>query len=374
MTASDLQWYSDLKAQGSDYGIPVDDIAKFAKIVDGIKQNGYDLDKVLNEFSNLKQNSLQQNVPALEVKLANLNHACNMAEIKANFYNETISKYSMLETIGFGLKELTLLSNIIDEIAEANNILPETGRLKFFTDIEEQYDKKLGFESKLQSLQTEINKANLDLTRSRIELSRLPLVGSALAKLIQSGLREQDIIDVASIFEKYFTGIDRQSLISELDKYGGLKAAIQKLSEESSKLNNEISTLKKEKQDLHMHNQKMVSGLVYLNKQMFMLQGYIDSLRNEIMGLALISTVITHLFLRLQIEDLQRTTFYYNNIQGFLPLIRASNGDSTVPTHEIKLAVIKALEILIDKVTPNSKLNETLFNTKLALMHEGENN
>ena len=45
-------------------------------------------------------------------------------------------------------------------------------------------------------------------------------MGPALAKLIQIGLREQDIINVASIFETYFTGIDRQSLISELDKYG----------------------------------------------------------------------------------------------------------------------------------------------------------
>ena len=134
MTASDIQWYSDLKAELEKYGIPVDDISKFAKIVDGIKQYGYDLDKVLNEFSNLellalKRKDLQQNVQALEVKLANLNHACNMAEIKANFYNETISKYSMLETIGFGLKELTLLSNIVNEIIDANNILPETGRL-----------------------------------------------------------------------------------------------------------------------------------------------------------------------------------------------------------------------------------------------------
>ena len=118
----------------------------------------------------------------------------------------------------------------------------------------------------------------------------------------------------------------------------------------------------------------MVSGLVYLSHKISFLQGYIDSLRNEIAAQALISAVITHFFLKSQIEDLQRTTFYYNNIQGFLPLIRASNGDSTVPTHEIKLAVIKALELLIDKVTPNSKLNETLFNTKLALMHEGENN
>ena len=59
------------------------------------------------------------------------------------------------------------------------------------------------------------------MTRRRIELSTLQLVGPALAKLIQSGLREQDIINVTSIFETYFTGIDRQSFISELDKYGG---------------------------------------------------------------------------------------------------------------------------------------------------------
>jgi hypothetical protein len=139
-------------------------------------------------------------------------------------------------------------------------------------------------------------------------------------------------------------------------------------------LNNKITSLKEEKQEIEVYNQNMVSGLVYLSHKISFLQGSIDSLRNEIVVQVLISTVITHFFLRLQIEDLQRTTFYYNNIQGFLPLIRASNGDSAVPTHEIKLAVIKALEILINKVTPNSKLNETLSNTKLVLMHEGENN
>ena len=55
------------------------------------------------------------------------------------------------------------------------------------------------------------------LTRSRIELSIVQLVGPALANLIQSGIKEQDIINLASIFERYSTGIDRQSLISELD-------------------------------------------------------------------------------------------------------------------------------------------------------------
>ena len=35
------------------------------------------------------------------------------------------------------------------------------------------------------------------MTRSRIELSMVQLVGPALAKLIQSGIKEQDIINLA---------------------------------------------------------------------------------------------------------------------------------------------------------------------------------
>lgn len=37
MTASDLQWYSDLKTELGGYGIPVDDISKLRKTVNGIR-------------------------------------------------------------------------------------------------------------------------------------------------------------------------------------------------------------------------------------------------------------------------------------------------------------------------------------------------
>jgi hypothetical protein len=118
-------------------------------------------------------------------------------------------------------------------------------------------------------LKSEVNKVNQELTRSRIELSRLQLVGPALSKLIQSGLKEQDIINVASIFVKYFfVGADRpqsslSSLISELDKYGGFRAALEKLSEEKDKLNNEITSLKKAKQDLETDIQKISSAYIW---------------------------------------------------------------------------------------------------------------
>jgi len=240
------------------------------------------------------------------------------------------------------------------------------------------YDKKFGFELKLEKLQAEANKINQELTRSRIELSTVRLVGPALSKLIQSGLKEQDIINVASIFETYFIGIDRQSssssssLISELDKYGGLKSAIQKLTEERNQLDKAITSLKNEKQNLETYDQKMSSDLVYLNHKAFFLQGYIDALRNEIIGLSLTAAVIMH-FLKLPMEDFQRLKFYFcynNNIHSdFLPLIRAHNGEANIPIQQIMAGVIKAIETLLDKVrsddnNDNSKLIETLTNTR----------
>ena len=147
MTASDLQWYSDLKAELGGYGIQVDDISRLAKAVRGIREQDYDVNRVVTEFSNLevlavKKNNLQRYVWTLEARLAILNQQCSESELKLNFHNEAISKYTQLESIGFGLKELTLLWNIVNEIAEANDIPLERVTSKFVTDIEEQYDRK----------------------------------------------------------------------------------------------------------------------------------------------------------------------------------------------------------------------------------------
>ena len=228
------------------------------------------------------------------------------------------------------------------------------------------YDKKLGFELKLEKLQAEVNKINQELTRSRIELSTLSLVGPALSKLIQSGLKEQDIINVASIFETYFIGIDRQSSSS---------------SSLRNQLDKAITSLKNEKQNLEIYNQKTSSDLVYLNHKAFFLQGYIDALRNEIIGLSLTAAIIMHL-LKLPMEDFQRLKFYFcynNNIHSdFLPLIRAHNGEANIPIQQIMAGVIKAIETLLDKVrsddnNDNSKLIETLTNTRAMLIHNNNN-
>jgi len=75
---------------------------------------------------------------------------------------------------------------------------------KFYKDVEEQYNNKLGFESTVQNLQLEINKLSE-------QNNRLPLVGPLLVRLVQSGVNEQDIINVAYIFHTH-TGTKSNSI------------------------------------------------------------------------------------------------------------------------------------------------------------------
>jgi hypothetical protein len=51
ITSFRLKWYTDLSEQLRKYGIPVHDISKLAKLVDNISQYDYDVEKVINEFS-----------------------------------------------------------------------------------------------------------------------------------------------------------------------------------------------------------------------------------------------------------------------------------------------------------------------------------
>ena len=285
ITDSKLKWYSDLKEELLKYGIPVEDISKFSKIVDGLRQYGYDVGEVVNAFSDVNllrvsRDDLQETVRDLGIKVNKLNEECYTLELRARSYSQAINAYEQL-SLGFDLKELSLLKNIIMEIADANNIPEYEAVKKFFKDIEEQYDSKLGFESKVKNLRDEVNRLNQQKS-----------ICPALAKLFQNGLKEQDIIDVADIFERYSAGgvsggggSDRRSLIAELAKYGGLKSAMGELTQQAEKLTNEVSSLQAQKQDLQIENQTIMSSLITSSRRVDFLNGEIYSLKNEIMRL-----------------------------------------------------------------------------------------
>jgi archaellum component FlaC len=68
-----------------------------------------------------------------------------------------------------------------------------------------------------------------------------------LLKLIQSGLKGQDIIDISELLKtdgNITTVEERKSLgANELGKYDGIKSTIKQLSQEVEKLRNEVASL-----------------------------------------------------------------------------------------------------------------------------------
>jgi hypothetical protein len=275
-----------------------------------------------------------------------------------------------LQAMGFGIKELKLLRNIIQEIADANNIPPDQAQQKFYKDIEEQYDDKLGFESQLNKLRSEIATVSNNLTFLRTALLAQPLVGPSLQRLFSKGLSEQDIVELANTFERSHsdssndigddknssssTGIDKQSLTG-LQKYGGKKlTAIQELNQQADKLRNQIDELQTNKKDLEEQNQSMLSILAYSKPVVEFFNRTDDdhSLGNDYDNVKILATIAIILYiLYIRYEGVGKlVTGEHKEIMPLSMAVTSGGNVQSIPIPQLKTTIVKALEILIAKL------------------------
>jgi cell division protein FtsB len=379
VTIAELKSYSDLKKELGWYGIDIDDdLLKFAKVVRGISQEGYDAGKVVKEFSDLESLrrehwSYQASIPDLKKKYDGLEQECSTLEQSVNSCNQTLSLYNELQDMGFGLKELKLLRNTFNEIAYANNILKDQACQKFYRDIEEEYDDKLGFESKLNTLRSDIVTVNENLNVSRIALFAQPLVGPSLQRLFSKGLVEQDIVELVNILFGRSRGnsggnsnnnIDKQSLVEDLKKYGNIISTIQELNQQADKLRNQIDELQRRNQDLEGQNQKMLSILANSEPVVEFLHRSDDhSFSNDndnVKILALIAFILHILLLRyVGVEKLVEDDV--NKLFVRLSKAFAARGEESVSIPELKIVIGKALRVLIAKLDTKTQADEKIL-------------
>src|SRR5215217_3155511 len=111
----------------------------------------------------------------------------------------------------------------------------------------------------------QVNRLSQEEARLRTQLLILPLVVPSLTRLIQRGVSEQDIVDIAELLKNdgggssssNSSGVTIQeirSLIAELRSYGSIKSTISQLSQHVDKLRNQLASLRIETQNLsHMN-------------------------------------------------------------------------------------------------------------------------
>ena len=225
ITEDKLKWYSEIKEElEKTYELPVDDIPKFASMVNRVKQHfGYDAQKVIKEFSHLhlvltEHAELQARIAELKYQHSNIKKQYSAAQQMLQTADGSLSVYDQLSAMGIGLEELRSLYNTVIKIADANKTSSRDEAIsKFFKDISEQYDRKLGFESKIDKLNVEVNKLTQEETRLHGEINAIPRLGPPLVKLL-------------NIYNSNNTSIEEiELLIDKLHKSGGIKAAINKL-------------------------------------------------------------------------------------------------------------------------------------------------
>jgi predicted transcriptional regulator len=116
MTSFRLKWYTDLSEELRKYGIPVHEIPKLVKLVNNIRQYDYDVEKVINEFSDLEhlrlqRKNLQETILFLEDTNRKLQEQRAGNEVFVNKHNQLIKVYEDLDAMKFGIKELWFLRN-----------------------------------------------------------------------------------------------------------------------------------------------------------------------------------------------------------------------------------------------------------------------
>jgi hypothetical protein len=313
-----IEWFYDLESTlWETFSIKLkDDIFSFCQLIKDFKEKGYDAHKIIKEY--LKSLSIKLEIKTCEADIAtlsnqraSLNNSVLSLESRVNMHKQTIDIYSRLEAMNFGLKELNQLWLTILEIAGENNIPMDEAVYKFLRDVDEQYNNKLGFESKVQEKKNELFSLKNQLNADRLAMQFIPYVVPTLQHLFQNGVTEEDIINMNHLVTKFSkdnfhlnqsdnTNISKDNssicnnsnnmdrtkhwklFIDHLEKLQDITLEIRKQIDNRDKIQKEVNDINRQKQEIYTQYQNAISFIGTINNKISYINGFIDYFNKDI--------------------------------------------------------------------------------------------
>jgi hypothetical protein len=158
----------ELKTELLISGYSDDDIEVLLKGINLIRESGHNLLALAAKFSDREK--LNSSIRQSQVQISILERNVRQLEEKAKVSEQIIESKSQmqwvmvkLEAMGFGLKQLSRLYNVIKEVTEANGFSETDGyAVKMFLDhVRRNYDPLLDFEKRIEEYRVEFH--NLDM-------------------------------------------------------------------------------------------------------------------------------------------------------------------------------------------------------------------
>jgi DNA repair exonuclease SbcCD ATPase subunit len=381
ITIDNLHQYMRLReCLREEYGLSIDDdnedaLPKLINVINDLKHSGYDAKTITKSLSNInnlqtREQELQSQVNELEARLKSAKQEYSAVEDKLASHKQVLTIYDELQNVGFDLIQLKLLKNTVMEISKSNNIInPYHAVKKFFRDIKEQYDNKLGFERKITEMNISLFQAKRQHHYISLEYSQKKATNDKLAELLAFGVTQEEIIYWTSILKEHRIKIS--SFHQDLEKYGTLVNAYNNIAANVVSLTSESNALTKKVDGLR-EEQRRISDLLEFQsgEAMKAIQTFLQNLDSQIKdqikdaSKASIQTIKNIKEQSLAIGEQSKIGLEFVNAEvnkqleifqmigasaEFSPLIKAARGE-IVNINELKISVIRALGIMTSRL------------------------
>ena len=356
-----------------EYGLSVDHddtLPKLINVISNLKHSGYDAKTITKKLSNInnlqtREKELQSQVDGLEARLKRAEQEYSADEEKLASSKQALAVHDELQKIGFGLKELKLLKNTVMEISTNNNIKPYLAVKKFFDDIKDQYDTKLGFERKIKEMNNSLFQTQQQHHNISLKYSQKKDTNDKLAELLAYGVTQDEIIYWGSILKKY--NIEISCVHQDLVKYGTLKGAYNDMTAKVVSLTSESNALTKKVEGLREEQRKISDLLEFQSGEaMKAIQTFLQNLDSQIKDAskASIQTIQNIKEQSLAIGKQSKIGLQFVNAEvnkqleifqmigasaEFSPLTKAARGE-IVDINELRISVIRALGIMTSRL------------------------
>jgi uncharacterized protein (UPF0335 family) len=356
-----------------EYGLSIDHddtLPKLINVISNLKHSGYDAKTITKKLSNInnlqtREKELQSQVDGLEARLKRAEQDYSLTEEKLTFSKQALAVHDELQKIGFDLKELKLLKNTVMEISTNNNIKPYLAVKKFFEDIKDQYDTKLGLERKIKEMNNSLFQAQQQHHNISLKYSQMKDTNDKLAELLAYGVTQEEIIYWTSILKDH--KVEISSLHEDLVKYRTISGAYNNIAAKVDALTSESNALTKKVEGLR-EEQRRISDLLEFQsgEATKAIQTFLQNLDSQIKDASKtsIQTIQNIKEQSLAIGEQSKIGLQFVNAEinkqlkifqmigasaEFSPLIQAARGE-IVDINELRISVIRALGIMTSRL------------------------
>ncbi|NAL77467.1 hypothetical protein [Nitrososphaera sp. AFS] len=161
---------------------------------------GYDAQEIVRNLANLKASvaldaELEHMIRDKKLLLGTLEEERSKQELVLATNHVVINKLQILESTGFGFKDLIILSD--KEISMAYDIPVNSAVRTFLKDIDENYEPHLGYQERCKNAQIKFNEIKREYLSMQVALANKKKVADVLAQLLSFGYKEQEILEFA---------------------------------------------------------------------------------------------------------------------------------------------------------------------------------